>query len=67
MAEGGDHEKNLAGVASPVALERKPSRVPRNPTAFSPLLPILIVGLALVLAVLIIVAVGVLFGIVPYR
>ena len=67
MADGENHDPNLAGVASRVARGRKTSRVPAGSTAFSSLLPSLIVGLAIVLAVLVIIAAGVLFGIVPYR
>ncbi len=67
MAEGEDHDLNPTGVAPPGARERKTHRVPAGVTAYSRLLPSLIVGLAIVLAVLIIIAAGVLFGIVPYR
>lgn len=67
MAEGEDQDLNPAGGASPGARERKTHRVPAGSTAYSRLLPSLIVGLAIVLAVLIIIAAGVLFGIVPYR
>lgn len=66
-AEGEDHDLNRAGVASPGARERKTPRVPAGATAYSRFLPGLIVGLTIVLAVLIIIAAGVLFGIVPYR
>ena len=47
--------------------ESKPSRVPEGSQFYERVLPILLVGMAVVMVVLIVVALGVLLGFTPYR
>jgi hypothetical protein len=47
--------------------ENKPSRVPAESNFYTRVLPVLLVGMAVVMAVLIVVALGVLLGFTPYR
>jgi len=61
-----DAERLLASKRRPW---RKPagSRMPAGSAAYSRILPALILGLAIVMGLLILVAAGVLLGLVPYR
>jgi hypothetical protein len=63
-----DHDAERPMASKP---RRRPklagSRIPAGSTAYARLLPALIVALAIVMGLLILVAAGVLLGLVPYR
>jgi hypothetical protein len=65
-----DLHHDSEGPAAPkprLAWKRAGSRIPAGSAAYSRLLPALIVGLAIGMGLLILVAAGVLLGLVPYR
>jgi hypothetical protein len=47
--------------------KNKPSRVPMDSKFYHRVLPVLLIGMAVVMVVLIVVALGVLLGFTPYR
>ena len=64
-----EHRRDVERPTAPKPRLRKPagSRVPAGSTGYSRFLPALIVGLAIVMGLLVLVAAGVLLGLVPYR